>query len=63
MVYQYFIDLNSSEIINIPSLKINLELESIRQIIDHESDLYMTASVQNIMVDSLNRYLMKVGKN
>ena len=61
-LYQYFVSLNPSEVINIPSLKINLELESIHQLIDTATNMFMTESVLIIMVDSLNRYLMNVKK-
>jgi hypothetical protein len=61
-LFQYFIDLDETEVITILSLKINLELESIHQLIDTETNMFMTASALNIMVDSLNRYLMKVKK-
>ena len=61
-LYQYFIDLKENEIIKIPFIKINLEIQSIRQLIDTETNLYMTASVQNVMVDLLNRYLIREGK-
>ena len=53
-LYQYFIDLKENEIIKILSIKINLELQSIRQLIDTETNRYMTASVQNVMADSLD---------
>ena len=36
VLFQYFIDLNQIEVINIPSLKISLELERISQIIDDD---------------------------
>ena len=61
-LFQYFIDLDETEVITILSLKINLELESIHQLIDTETNMFMTASALNIMFDSLKRFLMKVGK-
>ena len=59
-LFQHFIEFNSPEVINILSLKINLEVESIHQLIDTEINMSMTASMMNIMFDSLNRYFMKV---
>ena len=58
-LYQYFIDLNEDTVIKISSLKIELEDKCIKQLFDKETNMFMTASVLNIMVDGLNRYVMK----
>lgn len=61
-LFQYFIDLDEDTVIKISSLKIELEEEFIKQLYDKQTNMFMTASELNIMVDSLNRYVMKKRK-
>ena len=56
--------LSCGSCISIPSLKINLGLESIGTRIDGKSNTYVSADVMDIFVDSLNSWMMKkVGSN
>ena len=61
-LYQYFIDLKEKVVIRNVSLKINLEDECIKQLYDKNTNMFMTTSALNIMVDGLNRYIMKKKK-
>ena len=61
-LYQYFIDLNEDTVVNISSLKIELEVQCIKRLFDKEKDMFMTASVLNIMVDGMNRYVIEKKK-
>jgi hypothetical protein len=58
-LYQYFIDLNEDKVVKKFSLKIELEKQCIKQLFDKNTDMFITARVLNIMVDGLNRYVMK----
>ena len=51
--------LSGGSLINIPSLKIQLGLESIGIIIEGKSNKHVSADVMEIFVDSLNCWMMK----